>query len=249
VTDLSREARELVRLAKDTESSGAGDRARVRAALDARLAIGAGAGVAAASAGATGRAHVSGAVVAKWAVMTKWVVGLGVVAIAAAGAGRYFGARATGERPTAIAQAARPVIPGPTSAPESSDSPTIAVTDLPVAPPSAPARAVPQVRSTATAESQAEEQAVSEELSILLRAQTAMRAGQPDAALAALDEHTRRFPLGALAEERSSERVFALCALGRTDDARSEAAHFLNAFPRSPAAARVRASCGARSQP
>jgi hypothetical protein len=243
MTDLSREARELLRRAKDAEAPGAGDRARVRAALDARLALGAGAGAAAIVAGAGGRAHVSRA------VMAKWIVGLGVLTLAAASGGTYFGASAPAQRAPATTQTASPVIPAPTSAQESSDSPAIAVTDLPVAPPSPQPRAVPRVRSASPAERSADEQAVSEELGILLRAQTAMRAGRPEAALAALDEHARRFPLGALAEERSSERVFALCALGRTGEAHVEAARFLSAFPRSPAAARVSASCGAQPRP
>jgi hypothetical protein len=244
MTDLSREARELVRRAKDVEGPGAADRARVRAKLDARLALGAGAGAAAAAAGAGSRAHLS------WVGVTKWVVGLGVVTMAAVGAGTYFAGRPTAERTAATAQVAAPVVPAATTAaPEPSSPPAIAVTDLPVAPPSAPARAAARVRVASPAEPPGEEQAVSEELSILLRAQAAMRAGSPEAALAALDEHARRFPVGALAEERSSERVFALCALGRTADARVEAAHFLSAFPRSPSAARVSASCGAQPRP
>jgi hypothetical protein len=246
MTDLSREARELVRRAKAAEvPAGAFDRARVRAALDARLALGAGAGAAAAAAGAGSRGHAS------WTVVARWVVGLGVVGLAAAGARVAFIERPTAELGAATAQIAAPMVPAATTtaAQEPSDPPTIAVTDLPSAPPSGPTRAAARVHTASPAAPPGEEQAVSEELSILLRAQTAMRAGSPEAALAALDEHARRFPAGALAEERSSERVFALCALGRTADARVEAAHFLSAFSKSPSAARVSVSCGAEPRP
>ncbi len=47
-----------------------------------------------------------------------------------------------------------------------------------------------------------------------------------------------------LGEERAAERILALCALGRKDEARTEAQRFLSRFPRSPVAERVRTSCG-----
>jgi hypothetical protein len=53
-----------------------------------------------------------------------------------------------------------------------------------------------------------------------------------------------RFPSGALAEERDASRVLALCAAGRAAEARVIATDFLAKHPRSPAASRVRASCG-----
>jgi outer membrane protein assembly factor BamD (BamD/ComL family) len=88
---------------------------------------------------------------------------------------------------------------------------------------------------------------VAEEVEVLTRAHTALRGGSPDEALAALDEHARRFPKGALAEERSSERVLALCAAGRKAEAHVEGERFLRLHPRSFFAARVRGSCAAES--
>jgi hypothetical protein len=72
-----------------------------------------------------------------------------------------------------------------------------------------------------------------------------MRSGDPRRALDLLDEHARTFPNGILAEERSVERVSALCTLGRVAEAREEATRFLRATPDSPLAESVRSSCGA----
>jgi hypothetical protein len=87
---------------------------------------------------------------------------------------------------------------------------------------------------------------LSAEADLLRAADAAVRAGAPARALAILDQHGARFPSGALVEERDAERVVVLCALGRTEEGRAAATAFLRDRPRSPLAARVRASCGAR---
>ena len=76
------------------------------------------------------------------------------------------------------------------------------------------------------------------------RADQALRTGDPARALELLDEHAWTFPDGVLAEERSAERVTTLCALGRVDQARAEAARFLATHAESPLAKVVRRSCG-----
>ena len=55
--------------------------------------------------------------------------------------------------------------------------------------------------------------------------------GLSSAALALTDEHARRFPGGALAQEREFIAVSALLSLGRTPEARSRAARLLERFP------------------
>jgi hypothetical protein len=86
------------------------------------------------------------------------------------------------------------------------------------------------------------------ETALLRRAQAALSlhtetsAGE---ALAALDEHARRFPAGTLAEEREATRALALCAAGRIGEAQGAARSFLAAHPTSPLAHRVRAACPA----
>ncbi len=84
------------------------------------------------------------------------------------------------------------------------------------------------------------------ELALLRAAQAALREKNDRRALTLVDEHTRRFPNGVLAEERAAARIFALCGLGRTDEGMRAGAAFLAAHPSSPEAARVRAACTRR---
>ncbi|MEO7109908.1 MAG: hypothetical protein ABI183_05680, partial [Polyangiaceae bacterium] len=81
------------------------------------------------------------------------------------------------------------------------------------------------------------------ELELINRAQQALQAEDANEALALLNEHARRFPNGALAEERDAARVLALCGAGRQEDAATAGAAFLSAHPDSPLATRVRSSC------
>jgi hypothetical protein len=84
---------------------------------------------------------------------------------------------------------------------------------------------------------------VVEEAALLHAARGALAGGDAKAALALLDEHGARFPKGALVAERQAARVFALCALGRSIEARRAASAFLAQNPRSPLAGRVRDAC------
>ncbi len=84
------------------------------------------------------------------------------------------------------------------------------------------------------------------EAALLQRAQTALAAGDPGAALARLGEHARGFKGGVLARERDALRVTALCAAGRVSEGRAEAAAFLAAHAGSLLAERVRGACEGR---
>jgi hypothetical protein len=75
----------------------------------------------------------------------------------------------------------------------------------------------------------------------------ALHAGDPAAALALFEQHALEYPTGVLAEERSAERVIALCDLGRESEARSAAEVFLRDHARSPLADRLRESCAGGS--
>jgi hypothetical protein len=83
------------------------------------------------------------------------------------------------------------------------------------------------------------------EVELIRQAHDALRDGEPGFALAILDDHERRFPRGALAQDRDAQRVLALCALGRLEEARTAAARFLSGYPLSPHAPAVRDSCAA----
>jgi hypothetical protein len=109
-----------------------------------------------------------------------------------------------------------------------------------------PARAAPapEPAPSSSPSPAAPADALAEETRLLRDADAATRAGDATRALALLAEHARRFPRGALAEERDAETVLALCAAGRTEDARAAARRFLAARPGSALAGRVRSSCG-----
>jgi hypothetical protein len=85
---------------------------------------------------------------------------------------------------------------------------------------------------------------LAEEVAILSRAGADLHSGRAASALKALDEHQRKFPGGALSQERSAARVQALCALGRMKEAEAELKRLSRMSPRSPHEARARKACG-----
>jgi hypothetical protein len=91
---------------------------------------------------------------------------------------------------------------------------------------------------------------LAEEVALLSRAETELRAGRPAKALLALSEHQRKFPRGALSEERTAARIQALCALERTDEANAQLKQLLHISPNSAHEERARQACrGSRPAP
>jgi hypothetical protein len=81
-----------------------------------------------------------------------------------------------------------------------------------------------------------------QETALIDRARAALRAGDRRGALAALEEHARRFASGSFADERDAFIAMVRCA--EPGAARSAIADaFAGTRPRSPHLARVRASC------
>ena len=78
------------------------------------------------------------------------------------------------------------------------------------------------------------------ELRVLEPARAAVARGQFSSALSAIALHERRFPAGALAEEREALRVQALSGLGRNVEASRVAAAFRARFPGSVLLARMK---------
>jgi hypothetical protein len=85
---------------------------------------------------------------------------------------------------------------------------------------------------------------LAQEIAILSLASAELHAGRPAAALRALADHQKRFPAGVLTQERTAARVQALCALGRTEEAKDELARLARTSPNSPHEARARKACG-----
>jgi hypothetical protein len=129
------------------------------------------------------------------------------------------------------------VAPAAPLAPPVELAPPVVVAPLVVAaPPSVPVPA-------AVAAPRVERDDLPAELRWIERAQTALAAGDPGAAQAALRGHARAFPRGHLTEEREALSVQALCASGRAEEARRAAAAFVARHPTSPQSARVRRTC------
>ena len=85
---------------------------------------------------------------------------------------------------------------------------------------------------------------LAEEVRLLSRAERQLSDGAGDGALDTLAEHERRFPKGALTEQRMAARVEALCALGRYTDARADLTKLARAYPQSPHLDGARRFCG-----
>lgn len=250
MSELGRDARSLIEAASGGDEPTAENRARVRAAVRASL-------VAAAAAGATATAKSSAAAagVARAAVFAgvKTSTLFPLVLASAVGVGGAVYVHASKSQVGPVPAVSLPIAAtvSATAAPEArSDEPSQEVTG-PVAP---EATAVPTERVESPspaplpppprARLRASAGAVGAEMVLIGDARDALRAGDGARGLALLDEHARRYPAGALGEERDAMRITALCLLGRVPEARAAASQFLWARPGSPQAARVRASCG-----
>lgn len=141
------------------------------------------------------------------------------------------------QRSTPDAPATAPALaPAPAATPSPKPAP-LAAEDVPPAP--VPAVARPG-RAPAPTGPRADD--LREELAVMQRARAAL--SQKDASLLwkVLDEHARRFPSGALTQERQAWRAVAACRLGHAD-ASTRAARFLRAHPDSPQVSRVQSEC------
>jgi hypothetical protein len=81
------------------------------------------------------------------------------------------------------------------------------------------------------------------ELTLLHAAKQAWQDGKPQTALDLAQRHAQLYPHSQLASERDALKVFALCGLGRTSDARDLASTLLSRAPGSPFRASLEQSC------
>ena len=235
------------------------------------IAAGAAAATAVKSAGAAASAGVGGAtaamsgattaaaVAAPLGLGTKVLLSLALVSAVGAGAASYVDSTPRRPVPADVTMApttAATVRAAPPKAAEGMAKPSTQAPAATTAETAAPpiATAAPTVITTAATPAAAPTptqtiaappaSSVGAELSLLRDAHAALQSGDAARAVVLLDEHARRFPAGALGEERDAARIFALCALGRAGEARAAGDRFLAAYPRSPHGARVRSSCG-----
>jgi hypothetical protein len=85
-----------------------------------------------------------------------------------------------------------------------------------------------------------------EDLALIKEMQAALRVKDSARVLTLVREHERRFPRSPLAQERDGARVLATCAGATPADAAKIGETFLEAYPLSPVAARVRVTCSVR---
>ncbi len=174
------------------------------------------------------------AAAAGWKVVAGTVLGVGLVGVAV-----YLG---RGRGPSPAVQQTSTSRPPVASIATAAPAPPVAPRAEPVATPDgtpAPVAAPPLVASASRSRDR-----LAEEVALLSRATSALRAGHAAEALKALDEHQSRFPRGALSEERRAAKAEALCSLGRVSEGRAELARLA---PQSPTAARARKACDSGS--
>jgi hypothetical protein len=87
-------------------------------------------------------------------------------------------------------------------------------------------------------------QAIDDELAWIGAAQEALQNHRPSQALQLVEQHSFRFPDGALTQERLVVHTLALCALERFSAARRMLAVLEERAPDAPIVARVRSTCG-----
>lgn len=223
----------LFEQARHGDEPSADDRRRVSARVAERLALGAGLGAATLTLTRVG-----------WAASLKtWGV-VGVV-LAGAGSGAYL-LGAPAQSPVAPVAAPRAsVVPRVVGREVAAAAPSTIVEKREVSPPSAAPkreRAAAPTRSQPTIAAD-EPGRLARETAALRAANEALRGGAAARALTLLDAFARDFPGGVLTEEALATRVAALCSLGRVADARALGTRFVQRYPRSPVAARVRGSC------
>lgn len=182
----------------------------------------------AAAAGAQSLVPAATVFAAKW-----WVIG----ALVSVGAGVSYVSLTAGEvAPRPVASVA-PVALAP---PPTSSSP-VASAEGPILRPESQLSAVPE-RAPVTAPhgGPATPVGIQEQVSLIDRARSAAASGQVGATLAALDEYHRRFPRGVLQQEAAMLRIEAMLARGDKATATRLGKRFLEQYPRSALAARVR---------
>lgn len=244
---LSPELRSLADAERAEGEPSPDDLERTRRALLARVgAAGAAAGVIgslAKSASGAGAASVTPAAGALTKATLVLALKIGVPVLIAGGVAALAVPRWTEHPPPQTRAAVAPAAPATAeravAAPETAPAPL----PEPMPEPTTEGVAPPAPRVAAGASAEHAVPSLDEEVRLLREAQRSLKGGQPGAALTVLAEHERRFPKGQLALERSAVRIAALCALGRTAEAKQRGAAFLARHGGSAIAEQVRASC------
>jgi len=226
MASLSSKARALIEEARDDLRPPAGERERLEALLDAHLA---GTAPAPTNQPPLPVRHVG----SSWRLVTSLTVGAALVGGVALWALRPNSSRSSAPPPVGASAS-----PGPAAPAIATAAPAVEV-QAPVAP-EAPLPAKPPAEAPAPV--QRSQDRLAQEVALLARATSDLRAGRASAALKSLDEHQRKFPNGMLTVERRAVRAQALCTLKRVNEGRAELSQLA---PQSPAAGRAKQLCDA----
>jgi hypothetical protein len=153
--------------------------------------------------------------------------------------------RAPAPRPAPVS---RPMSAPPVEASAGEVAPLVAPAPA-VAPKHPPARsstrsALPRLRLQPASDA-----TIDGEMRLLKEAQAAGADGNWRRSLRLLDEYALRFPSGRLGDVGAVAHLTALCKLGQTTIARSEAERFLARYPNSPFTDRVKKVCATTADP
>jgi hypothetical protein len=242
--ELSNEARCVMDEARKAYGPSAADRRRVQLRLSQKLAA-----IGVASIGTKASATVFGVWGGKAGIAGLVLGFAGIAAVSF-----WVWPHHVGTEKNAVVATARRAIADDTdrsfghrlATPTSSPNPVATATEIAdrdqTQPPGASARTDQSTASRAV-KAVPPEPDVQGEIALLGKAQQALSSGQYARAIQLLGEHARRYPRGALAEERYAARVIALCKLGQVTQARREAEQFFRRSPDSPLRGRVHAAC------
>jgi hypothetical protein len=223
---LSSKARAVIEEAHQEMRPPAGVRERLEAMLDAHL-------LGAVAPSPPAHVPLSAAHASSWRLVTSLTVGVALV-----GGVAVWGLRPNVSQNSALSRAsasAEAQPPAPAIATMAS-----AVEEQALIAPEQARPAKPLVEPQAPA--QRSQDRLAQEVALLSRATSDLRAGRAGAALKSLDEHQRKFPNGMLTVERRAVRAQALCMLKRVNEGRAELSHLA---PQSPAAGRAKQLCDA----
>jgi hypothetical protein len=240
--ELGPDARELIRQVGAADGPGHATRDRIKRSLVAAIAAGA------TTAGTTGAAAAIGAAAAGKSAATAGMVQIGVWFVAGGliGAAVMAPVALTSSAPAPSSPASRLRVERPAPARVAEPGPRAEPSPAPVEPvaESAPSNSAAPQKTPNVAPVPS---ALGQEVQLLKDAQRELSTGNAARSLALLDAHRAQFPRGELRGERMAARVFALCALGRVEEARRDAELFLVFAPDSPLVPRLMGSCALRS--
>ena len=236
MTEMSREASQLIHAGREAFRPTEADRARLMGALTGAATLSVGVAAAGAQRSLSAIFGVSHA------------ARLLAIALPVAAAGGYWW-HATSPAPAKAATTLAVNPPLAVVAPKSAPSAVQAAeaVDQAVEPPSEPpATVLPERSGSLGSEPSKPGNEIRQEVALLSKAQAALSRGRPQEALEALSEHAARFPRGVLTEEGAATRARTLCALGRRQEADAELKRMERLNPTSAYLARAREWCGSR---